>query len=65
MMSVSLKQLKAAYQAYQKDKNVEKLLTGVEKLAQTSQETRDKVNTNLHPLTLDDLHLVFWEYVWS
>ena len=65
MMSVSLKQLKAAYQAYQKDKNVEKLLAGVEKLAQTSQETRDKVNTNLHPLTLDDLHLVFWEYVWS
>jgi len=65
MMGVTLRQLRAACQAYQKDKDAEKLLVEVERLAQVTGETKEMENKRILSLTRDDLHLVCWEYVWS
>jgi len=65
MMGVTLKQLRRAYQEYQKDKDIEKLLTDVEKLAGATPATSSRVEKTMRTLTREDLHLVCWEYVWS
>ena len=65
MMNVLLKQLRAAYLVYQKDKDLEKLLAAVEQLAQVTGKTKDSETKRIIPLTREDLHLVCWEYIWS
>ncbi len=65
MMGVNLKQLRRAYKEYQKDKDTEKLLTEVEKMAGATPAPSSKVEKTMRTLTRNDLHLVCWEYVLS
>ncbi len=65
MMGVILKQLRAAYAAYQQGEDVIKLLEQVEGLGKGEVEDTKETYRGQRLLTKEDLHLVCWEYVWS
>ena len=58
-----VKDLREAYEAYQRDGDVEALLAAVREL-ETAGEQEPETHA-AEQLTREDLHLVCWEYVWS
>jgi superfamily II DNA or RNA helicase len=59
-----VKDLKAAYEAFQRDGDVQALLSAVEEIAGGATESRESQPV-VRLLGEQDLHLVCWEYVWS
>ena len=63
MPGAYVKDLRAAYEAFQRDGEVEALLAAVQALEMA--EPAESVEPAVRPLRKEDLHLVCWEYVWS
>jgi hypothetical protein len=59
-----IKDLGAAYEAYQREGDVAALLEAVQRLETRSEELEQRA-APATLLTEEDLHLVCWEYVWS
>jgi NACalpha-BTF3-like transcription factor len=59
-----IKDLGAAYEAYQREGDVAALLEAVQRLETRSEESEQRA-APATSLTEEDLHLVCWEYVWS
>jgi hypothetical protein len=58
--------LKSAYEDYQANEDVIQLLAAVRKhLAGAAEPVEPRPQSTARPLTVDDLHLICWEYVWS
>jgi predicted RNA-binding protein with EMAP domain len=58
-----VKDLREAYETYQRDGDVEALLDAVQELETTAEQEQEAASAN--QLTREELHLVCWEYVWS
>jgi len=58
-----VKDLREAYEAYQRDGDVEALLDAVQELETAAEQEPEAPPAE--KLTREDLHLVCWEYVWS
>jgi hypothetical protein len=58
-----VKDLRAAYEDYQRDGNLIALLAAVDALETVESQPEGQAPTAA-PLTREDLHLVCWEYVW-
>jgi hypothetical protein len=58
-----VKDLREAYEAYQRDGDVEALLAAVQELETAAEQEPEAAAAD--QLTREDLHLVCWEYVWS
>jgi NACalpha-BTF3-like transcription factor len=58
-----VKDLRQAYETYQRDGDVEALLTAVQDLETATEQEQEAAPAD--QLTREDLHLVCWEYVWS
>lgn len=58
-----VKDLRAAYEAFQRDGEVERLLAAVQALEVA--EPEEHAERAVRPLQDEELHLVCWEYVWS
>ncbi len=65
MTRVMLNRVKAAYQAYQTNEDVKQLLEALQGDLSEPESTTDQPPLRALQLTMDDLHLVCWEYVWS
>lgn len=65
MPGAYVKDLRAAYEAFQQDGEVEALLAAVQALEVEVAEPAESVEPAVRPLQEEDLHLVCWEYVWS
>ncbi|MGC9400632.1 MAG: helicase-related protein [Anaerolineae bacterium] len=59
-----VKDLRAAYEEYQRDGDLAALLDAVDALETGASQPETRAPTAA-PLTREDLHLVCWEYVWS
>jgi hypothetical protein len=59
-----VKDLRAAYENYQRDGDLTALLNAVDALETTASQSEPET-TVVAPLMREDLHLVCWEYVWS
>jgi len=59
-----VKDLRAAYENYQRDGDLTALLNAVDALETTASQSEPET-TVVAPLVREDLHLVCWEYVWS
>jgi superfamily II DNA or RNA helicase len=60
-----LKDLRQAYESYQRDGDAAALLAAVQELEAAAAPSPPPQSDAARPLTRDDLHLVCWEYVWS
>jgi hypothetical protein len=58
-----VKDLREAYETYQRDGDVEALLTAVQELETAAEQEPGAASPE--QLTREELHLVCWEYVWS
>jgi hypothetical protein len=65
MTHTAIRDLRRAYDAYQKDESVSGLLQAVCGLTESVELDEQRSSPRHKPLTRDDLHLVCWEYVWS
>jgi hypothetical protein len=65
MVKVALKRLQSAYQRYQISGDVTQLLTEILVDDQPSSAPDISSGNPTRTLTVDDLHLVCWEYIWS
>ena len=60
-----LRDLREAYDTYQKDQDVAALLASVQSLTADAGPEPETLPETPQPLTREDLHLVCWEYVWA
>ncbi len=65
MVKVALKRLQSAYQRYQISGDVNQLLAEILVDDQPPSAPDISSGTPTRTLTIDDLHLVCWEYIWS
>lgn len=66
MVKVALKRLQAAYQAYQAGGDAARLLNDVLSDSQSAGGVPETPAARpMRDLTVEDLHLVCWEYIWS
>ncbi len=65
LLGAYLRDLRTAYDTYQRDSDVGALLQTVNHSLQATDPSPQTSVSNVHQLRKDDLHLVCWEYVWS
>ncbi len=60
-----LRDLRAAYDSYQRDNNANSLLDAVNQAIQATAPLTQSSTSTVHQLQKEELHLVCWEYIWS
>jgi superfamily II DNA or RNA helicase/HKD family nuclease len=65
MTRAALNRLKSAYQAYATDQNFQQLLASLKSDAAVNEPAGSRTPAATPQLSVDDLDLVCWEYVWS
>ena len=65
MTRVMLNHVKVAYQTYQANEDVKQLLEALQDDSSGPEPTAEQQPVSTLTLTVDDLHLVCWAYVWS
>jgi hypothetical protein len=66
MIKASLKKLQNAYHSYRLSGEVAPLLKEIlEDIPPINDSAIHSPTSRLRPISVDDLHLVCWEYIWS